>query len=59
MANEQKIWSFLLGKIGNKFGVAGVMGNLYAESALNPKNLEQLYEKKYGFTDQALRMTGW
>lgn len=53
MANEQAIWSFLLEKIGNKFGVAGVMGNLYAESALNPKNLEQLYEKKYGFTDES------
>ena len=53
MANEQKIWSFLSEKIGNPFGAAGLMGNLYAESALNPKNLEQLYEKKYGFTDDS------
>lgn len=51
MANEQKIWSFLLGKIGNKFGVAGLMGNLYAESGLNPQNLENAYEKKLGYTD--------
>lgn len=51
MANEQKIWSFLLGKIGNKCGVAGLMGNLYAESGLNPQNLENAYEKKLGYTD--------
>lgn len=36
MSNEQKIWSFLMGKIGNAYGVAGLMGNLNAESALNP-----------------------
>lgn len=27
------------------------MGNLYAESALNPKNLQNSYEKKLGYTD--------
>ena len=27
------------------------MGNLYAESALNPKNLQNTYEKKLGFTN--------
>ena len=29
------------------------MGNLKAESALNPKNLQQTYEKKLGFTDDS------
>lgn len=33
---EQKIWNYLKSKIGNEFGVAGLMGNLYAESGLHP-----------------------
>ena len=41
MANGKYIWDFLLDRLGNPFGVAGLMGNLYAESALNPKNLQQ------------------
>lgn len=32
-------------------GVAGLMGNLYAESGLNPQNLQNTYEKRLGFTD--------
>lgn len=32
-------------------GVAGLMGNLFAESGLNPKNLQNTYEKKLGYTD--------
>lgn len=33
---EQKIWNYLKNKIGNEYGVAGLMGNLYAESGLHP-----------------------
>jgi len=51
MANEKEIWAFLWERLGNAFGVAGLMGNLYAESALNPKNLQNTYEKKLGMTD--------
>lgn len=52
--NEQKIWSVLLNLTGgNAFGAAGLMGNLYAESALNPKNLQQSFEKKLGYTDDS------
>lgn len=51
MSNEQKIWSFLMGKIGNAYGVAGLMGNLNAESALNPNNLQNSYERSLGMTD--------
>lgn len=51
MSNEQKIWSFLIGKIGNPYGVAGLMGNLNAESALNPNNLQNSYERSLGMTD--------
>lgn len=51
MSNEQKIWSFLIGKISNPYGVAGLMGNLNAESALNPNNLQNSYERSLGMTD--------
>ena len=51
--NEKRIWDFLMERIGNAFGVAGLMGNLYAESALNPKNLQNTYEKKLGMTDES------
>lgn len=47
------IWDFFIGKGLNAFAVAGIMGNLKAESALNPKNLQQSYEKKLGFTDDS------
>ena len=48
---EKAIWDFLYGKIGNAYGAAGMMGNLYAESALRPNNLQNTYEKKLGMTD--------
>lgn len=50
-SNEQRIWNYLKSKGLNDFGIAGLMGNLYAESALNPKNLQQTFEKKLGYTD--------
>lgn len=33
---ENTIWSLLIDKIKNPFGVAGLMGNLMAESSMNP-----------------------
>jgi N-acetyl-anhydromuramyl-L-alanine amidase AmpD len=50
---EQYIWNYFKQRGFNDFGVAGLMGNLFAESALNPKNLQQTYEKKLGFTDDS------
>lgn len=49
--NEEKIWNYLVGKGLSKAGAAGLMGNLNAESALNPKNLQNSYERKLGYTD--------
>lgn len=49
--NEKRIWDYLLDKIGNPYGVAGLMGNLYAESGLRPDNLQNTYEKKLGGSD--------
>lgn len=51
--NEQKIWNYLIAKGMNAYGVAGLMGNLYAESALEPKNLQNTYEKSLGYTDSS------
>lgn len=45
------IWDFLKGWLGNDYGVAGLMGNLDAESALNPINLQDTYNTKFGLTD--------
>ena len=38
MTNEEKVWYFLVEKIGNKYGAAAVMGNLAGEGgpAFNP-----------------------
>lgn len=49
--NESHIWEVLYEKIGNPYGVAGLMGNLYAESGLLPNNLQNTYEKSLGYTD--------
>lgn len=49
--NEKTIWDFLKGKGLNKYAVAGIMGNLYAESALNPQNLQNNGNNKLGMTD--------
>ncbi|MCD7857712.1 MAG: phage tail tip lysozyme [Clostridiales bacterium] len=50
-AEPKTIWDYLLDKIGNAYGVAGLMGNLYAESALIPNNLQNGYQTKLGYTD--------
>ena len=49
--NEKTIWDYLKGKGLNEYAVAGIMGNLYAESALNPQNLQNNGNTKLGMTD--------
>lgn len=49
--NEEKIWNYLYSKLGNAYGVAGIMGNIQAECGLKPNNLQNSYEKKLGMTD--------
>ena len=49
--NEEKIWNYLKAAGLTAHGVAGLMGNLYAESGLIPTNLQNTYEKKLGYTD--------
>lgn len=48
---EEQVWNFLKSKGLNDYGVASLMGNLYAESGLNPKNLENTGNTKLGMTD--------
>ena len=50
--NEEKIYNFLYEKIKNNFGVSGLMGNLYAESGLSSKNLQNNGNKILGMTDE-------
>ena len=51
--SSKTIWDFLKEKGLNDYAVAGLMGNLRAESALNPKNLQNSYQDKLGFTDES------
>ena len=51
-SSEKLIWDFLLKQIGNEYGVAGLMGNLYAESGLSPINLQNSYNKKLNISDE-------
>jgi len=48
---DKRIWDFLTSKGLSACAVAGIMGNLYAESALNSCNLQNTYEKSLGMTD--------
>lgn len=52
MSNERIIWDYFKAKGLNDYGVAGLMGNLYAESGLSPTNLQNSYEKKLGMSDK-------
>ena len=49
--DDKVMWNFFKSKGLNDYGVAGLMGNLYAESGLRPCNLQQTYEKSLGMTD--------
>ena len=50
--NEKIIWDFLKQQGLTDAGVAGLMGNLFAESNLQSNNLQNTYQKKLGYTDE-------
>lgn len=50
--NEKNIWDFLMHVFENPYGVAGIMGNLKAESNLKPTNLQNSFETKLKITDE-------
>ena len=45
MDNAKIIWNYFKKKGLNEYAIAGLMGNLKAESNFNPQNLQQTYEK--------------
>lgn len=45
------IWDFLKKEGFSDFGVAGLMGNLDAESALRPNNLQDTYSREFKLSD--------
>lgn len=47
MTDKEYIWGTLLSVIDNEFGVAGVMGNLQAESGLCPYRLQGDFSEGY------------
>lgn len=49
---EKLIWDTLMSAIGNAYGVAGLMGNLRAESNLHANNLQNNGNTKLGMTDE-------
>ena len=50
---ERELYAFFSSKGLCKNGIFGLFGNLYAESGMNPKNLQNSSEKKLGLTDEA------
>lgn len=51
MANDKTIWDFLKQQGFNDFGIAGLMGNLDAESGLIPTNLQNTHNTKFKLSD--------
>lgn len=52
MDEEAYIWNELLKACGNKYGAAGMMGNLKAESNCHANNLQNNGNRKLGLTDE-------
>jgi uncharacterized protein YcbK (DUF882 family) len=48
---EKTMWNYFKSQGLNDYGVAGLMGNLYAESGLRPCNLQNSYEKSLNMSD--------
>ncbi len=50
--NTEKIYNYLVGTAGlTPYGAAGLMGNLEAESGMDPTNVENILESKLGLND--------
>ena len=54
---EKRIWDFLKTEGFNDFGIAGLMGNLFAESGLRPNNMEDQYQSKLGYNDETYTLS--
>ena len=52
---EQALFAFFKEKGLSDNGIFGLFGNLYAESGMNPKNLQNTSEKRLGYTERKER----
>lgn len=52
MTERDRIHAFLKEKIGNEYGVCGLMGNIQAESAFKSNNLQNSFNKRWGIDDE-------
>ena len=52
MNNKYFLWNFFHARIRNPYGVAGLMGNLQAESNIQSICLEGTFRKKLGLTSE-------
>lgn len=50
---DKIIWNFLKDQGLNDFAIAGIMGNLFAESGLSPIALQNTFEKTLNHTDKS------
>lgn len=48
---KESIYNKLMYAIGNPYGVCGLMGNIKAESNMNPINMQNSYEARLGMND--------
>ena len=52
MTNAEIIWKYFENKKFNPYAIAGIIGNMKAESNLLPNNLQNTYERSLGMTDE-------
>lgn len=50
--NNKVVWDMLLADLGNEYGVAGIMGNLQAESCIRSNNLQNTGNNALNLTDE-------
>ena len=55
---EKHLWDFFKVNGLSDAGVAGLLGNLWAESGLNPKNLQNTFNKALNMTDEEYTSRG-
>ena len=55
--NEKVIWDYLYQSTGSAIGTAAIMGNLMAESSMNPRNATNLKKTGYATVDQYILAT--
>ena len=53
MGNATIIWDYLKSKGFNNYACADILANMDCESGLNPKNLQDSYQSRLGFTDES------